>query len=150
MGTILILINGMDLPYSVMDKAIPIDREKRSKILAIFLQGKKEQKEGYAFPSDLDAAEKGISEEETLKEDKEIISHNSQVVSQMAKSAGLEVESKIIEEPKMEDLRLYFDNADQILIAKDFDEELLLEARSITLQDIIEYGGSKVEFVEKE
>jgi hypothetical protein len=119
-------------------------------LLGIFLRGKEERREGYAFPSDLDAAEKGISEGETLEEDKEIVSHNSDVISRMAKFDGIDFESKIIENPKMEGLVQIFEGADLVVVDKGFDSELLLDAHKITLNGILENGKVPVELVEKD
>ena len=150
MGTIIALINGLDMPYHVIDRAIVIAKEKRSRLLCIFLRGKGERREGYAFPSDLDAAEKGISEDETLDEDKEIISHNSEVISRMAEFEGIEFVSRTIESPKLEDLIQMFEGADLVVVDKGFDSELLLDAHKITLKGILENPTVPVELVEKE
>jgi hypothetical protein len=149
MGTIIILVNGLDMPYHVVDRAIAIAKEKKSRLLAIFLEGKRERREGYVFPSDLDAAEKGITEAETLVEDKEIISHNSDVIARMAEFDGIQLESKIIENPKLEELIQIFEGADLIVADRDFDSELLLDAHKITLKRIVENSQAPVELVEK-
>lgn len=143
------MINGLDMPYHVIDRAITIAKEKKSRLMGIFLRGKGERREGYAFPSDLDAAEKGISEGETLEQDKEIISHNSEVISRMAQFDGIDFESKIIEDPKMEDLIQISEGADLVVVDKGFDSELLLDAHKITLQEIVEKSAVPVEIVEK-
>jgi len=54
----LIILNGIRFPYKLVDRAIEWSKTNGSSLHAIFVKAEDEVKEGYIFPSDLDAAKK--------------------------------------------------------------------------------------------
>src|SRR6186713_1683879 len=86
MKTILIILNGIRLPFHVIDFAISRAKENTSEIYALFLKGGHEQSKGYIFPSDLGSTETGASDSQALKEDETIIYDNMKMVRSMVEA----------------------------------------------------------------
>ena len=76
MKTILVILNGINPPYHVIDYAIDKAKKNSSEIFALFLKGSSESPKGYVFPSDLGATQTLTSEANGIKADEKIIAIN--------------------------------------------------------------------------
>src|SRR5262245_29156388 len=83
MKKFMIIFNGINLPYHVIDYAINKAKENTAALSALFLQGKHEPSKGYGFPGDLGSTETWASDAEAVKQDEEIILDNMRLVKKM-------------------------------------------------------------------
>ncbi len=95
MKTIVIIINGINLPYHVIDHAIGKAKKNSSEIFALFLKRKREPSKGYGYPSDLATTETCTSDDAAVMEDEKIISQNMKIVQNMVEIEKIPYQSTL-------------------------------------------------------
>jgi len=80
MKTIFVILNGINLPYHVIEYVIDKAKTNSCEIFALFLKGSSESPKGYVYPSDLGATATLTSEADGIKADEKIISQNMKIV----------------------------------------------------------------------
>ena len=136
MKTIVTIINGIHLPYHVINYAIEKAKQESYEIHALFLKAKKEQKRGYFFPSDLGSAETVSSNDEALSADEKIIDDNMVLVREMVENEKISYRETLKTNASIEDIKKVAGPADLIVVDEDFDEMSLLKDNNISLKDL--------------
>jgi hypothetical protein len=132
MKTICIIIDGIQLPYHVVNFAIEKAKKESYKIFAIFLKGTAEPSKGYLYPSDLSTIEKGESNQESLNEDEQIIIDNMKLVEKMAKDENVLYSATIKTDLSIAEVKKIVADADLIAIDENFNRASLLSDNKIT------------------
>jgi len=136
MKTIVVIINGIYLPYHVIDYAIEKAKKNSSEIFAIFLKGTHEPSKGYGYPSDLPATETWVSDEEAVDDDEKLISDNMKLLKQMIENEKISYHSALLTEASVDELAEITATADLIVVDENFDEMFLLDDNKISLKDL--------------
>jgi hypothetical protein len=136
MKTIAVIINGIYLPYHVVDYAIGKAKTNSAEIFALFLRGTREPSKGYGYPSDLPTAETWASDEESVREDERIIEDNIKLVKKLIEDEKIPFASTLKTNASIEEVAEITANADLIVVDENFDEIFLLGDNKISLNDL--------------
>jgi hypothetical protein len=136
MKTICIIINGINLPYNVIDYAVAEAKKNSSEIHAIFLKGTHEPSKGYGYPSDLPATETWVSDEEAVNDDEKLISDNMKLLKQMIEDEKISYHSALLTKASVDELAEITATADLVVVDENFDEMFLLGDSKISLKDL--------------
>ena len=147
MKTILIILNGIRLPFHVIDFAISRAKENTSEIYALFLKGGHEQSKGYIFPSDLGSTETGVSDAEALKEDETIIYDNMKMVRSMVEAEKIPYREILRTNASLAEIATISEDADLIVLDENFDHVTLLGDKKVSLKGLMEKISKPVELV---
>ena len=147
MKTILIILNGIRLPFHVIDFAISRAKENTSEIYALFLKGGHEQSKGYIFPSDLGSTETGVSDAEVLKEDETIIYDNMKMVRSMVEAEKIPYREISRTNASLSEIATISEDADLIVLDENFDHGTLLGDKKVSLKGLMEKISKPVELV---
>ena len=147
MKTILIILNGIRLPFHVIDFAISRAKENTSEIYALFLKGGHEQSKGYIFPSDLGSTETGVSDAEVLKEDETIIYDNMKMVRSMVEAEKIRYREILKTNASLTEIATISEDADLIVLDENFDHATLLGDKKVSLKGLMEKISKPVEIV---
>ena len=147
MKTILIILNGIRLPFHVIDFAISRAKENTSEIYALFLKGGHEQSKGYIFPSDLGSTEIGASDSQALKEDETIIYDNMKMVRSMVEAEKIPYREILRTNASLAEIATISEDADLIVLDENFDHVTLLGDKKVSLKGLMEKISKPVELV---
>ncbi|SRR6266498_2741388 len=136
MKTILIIINGISLPFHVIDYAIEKAKRESYRIFALFLKGTKEPPKGYVFSSDLGTTETWTSETDAIKDDEKIILENMKLVKEMVDNEKISYRSTLKTNATIDDIIEISKTAHLIVVDENFDEMSLLSDNKISLKDL--------------
>ncbi len=136
MKTIYVIINGISLPYEVIDYAIEKAKKNSMGIHALFLKGSSEPPKGYLYPSDLRTIETGISDKEAVMEDEKIITDNVNLVKELVEDEKIPFMSTLKTNASIDEVASLTDAADLIVVDENFDEMPLLSDNKISLKDL--------------
>jgi uncharacterized surface protein with fasciclin (FAS1) repeats len=136
MNTVMIILNGIHLPYHVIHYAIDKAKQNTAKISVLFLSGKTDRTKGYGFPSDLTSVESAIYNENVEGSDKEIINDNMRLVKQMVELENIEYTSTLKTNASINEITQIVSTADLIIVDEDFDNYTLLSDQKISLNKL--------------
>lgn len=148
MKTILVLLNGIQLPYRVIEYAIEWAEKNSGNIYVLFLQSEKETSNNYAFPNDLRLAETETDKANAKRDDEEILSTNRQLIEEMAEAKNIPYQFKTIVNAKLNDVLEVSKNVSIIVVDEDFDDVgLPLSNKNISLKQIMHHANCPVQVV---
>jgi hypothetical protein len=136
MRTIIVIVNGISLPYNVIDYAIAEAKKSSFQIHAIFLKGTREPSKGYLYPSDLRTVETGVSDEESVLEDQKIIEENMHLVRELIENEKIPFTATLKTNASGSEVVALTANADLVVVDENFDEVSLLNDNKISLKDL--------------
>lgn len=125
MRTILIIINGIQLPYHVVNYAIAEAKKNSFAIFALFLKAEREKSSGYGYPSDLSITEKLRPVENATIEDDKIIEDNINLVKSLVESEKIPYKSSLKINASLKEVIEISQTADLIIADEQFDESLI-------------------------
>ena len=136
MKTLVIIINGIHLPYAVIDHAIELAAKESYQVNALFLRSQKEPKKGYLFPSDLETTHSKNYDAQATLEDEKIMDDNMRLVKEMVESEKIPYQASLRTNASMNDIEKDTATADLIIVDKDFDNPSLLSDSKISLKEL--------------
>lgn len=136
MKTIVVIINGISLPYNAIDYAIEEAKKNSCGVHVLFLKGTTEPPKGYFYPSDLRTIETGASDKESAREDEKIIGDNMKLVKELIEDEKIPFTSTLKTNASINEVAASITRADLILVDENFDEMFLLSDDKISLKDI--------------
>ncbi len=136
MKTIVVIVNGISLPFHVIDYVISKAKKESYEIYALFLRGTKEPLKGYVFPSDLGTTETWTSEADAIKDDEKIIMDNMKLVKEMVEDEKISYRSTLKINASIDEVITIIRAADLIVVDENFDEVSLLSDNKISLKDL--------------
>jgi hypothetical protein len=136
MKSVYILINGISLPYDLVNYAIEETKKSPSQIHAVFLKGTHEPPKGYLYPSDLRTIESSVSDKDAVHEDEVILSHSIELVRKLIEDENLIFSSTVKTNASVSEVCEICNNADLVLVDKNFDEMSLLSDNKISLKEL--------------
>ena len=149
MKTIMIIINGIHLPYHVIHYAIEKAKENSCGIFALFLRGSHEHSKGYGFPSDLSTAS-WASDAEAKRGDERIITDNMELVKNMIVNEKIVYNDAVKTNASIDEVAKITSTADLVLIDEKFDDYSLLGDDKISLKALMKRIHQPVEKIRDE
>jgi hypothetical protein len=147
MKTIVVIFNGITLPFQVIEFAIDKAKKDFSEIYALFLKGSHEPSKGYIFPSDLGTAENWASNAEVQKEDEAIIWQNMKMVRKMVEIEEIPYREIIKTNASIDEVAAISEAADLIVVDENFDNMSLLSDNKISLRRLMGKISKPIEVV---
>ena len=134
MKTILIIFNGITLPFHVIEFAIDKAKENSAEIYALFLKGSHEPSKGYIFPSDMGIAEKRTSDAEAVKEDEAIIFQNMKMVKSMVEAEKIPYREALKTNVSLAEVANISEATDLIVVDENLDDRSFMGDSKISLK----------------
>lgn len=145
-----LLFNGIQYSFPATEKAIAWAMRSGGSLLGLFLRAKQEAKEGYIFPSDLDAAEDLNTTEEARDSHTAIINSNIRLLRNEAIRQKVEIEIVVMEQPSEEELLDKLKGIEIIFTSDSVIETGVLTVDSINLEKFLSGLPVNVERVREE
>lgn len=132
-----LLFNGIQYSFPATEKAMAWAQRSHGSLLALFLRAKQEPKEGYIFPSDLDAAEDLNTTDEARASHTAIINSNIRLLRNEAVRQKVEIEIVVMEQPSEEELLDKMKGMEMVFISSTVIETGILTVDSINLEKFL-------------
>lgn len=99
------LINGVGLPYHVIDTAIGWAKQNNNSLLGVFIFNEHRHAETYSFPSDIEQTETLVSEEEAEKGLEKLITLVMQYIQKQVVSQAVDVKTVSLKNAERDQLQ---------------------------------------------
>jgi hypothetical protein len=119
MKTTTLLINGVSLPYHVLDKALEHAKSTRLPVLAVFIYENIDEKDYKVSPQEEEMSKAELSESNAVKNLEELVQNNSLYVETFFDKNDIAYEVVVLRNPKIEEIVNSLKTADQIFIDHD-------------------------------
>jgi hypothetical protein len=147
MKTALVIFNGIRFPYYLVDHVIAWAKMNSGSIHALFIKAKHREKEGYVFPSDLDAAEDLTGTEDIEHGDVLVIRSQIKLLEDMAKTENIPFKSELLTDPLLENILDKAKTSGILFIDADYDEPGILSVTSFSLGKLVKKSSCPVEAI---
>lgn len=147
MKSALVIFNGIRFPYYLVDHVIAWAKKNSAKLHALFIKAKHREKEGYVFPSDLDAAENLTGNEDLEQGDVAVIRDQMKLLKDMAKSENISLDSDLLTDPSLDDILGIAKKSDILFIDADDNESGILSVTRFTMKDLVKKSPCPVETI---
>jgi hypothetical protein len=147
MKTAFVIFNGVRFPFYLVDHVIAWAKTNNGSIHALFIKAKHREKEGYVFPSDLDAAEDLTGSEDIEHSDVLVIRSQMKVLEDMAKTKNIPFKSELLTDPILEDVLGMAKESDILFIDADYNETGILSVTSFNMKDLVKKSPCPVETI---
>jgi hypothetical protein len=147
MKTALVIFNGIRFPFYLVDHVIAWAKKNSGSLHALFIKAKHREKEGYIFPSDLDAAENLAGTEDIEHGDLLVIRSNMKLMVDMAKTGNILLKSELLTDPYLEDILEMAKSSDILFIDAGDNESGILSITSFTMKDLVKKSPCPVEAI---
>ena len=113
-----ILINGVSLPYHVLDKGLQQGKDDNTFIKVVFIYENNDDKD-YIFPKHIEVSKADLSEGKAVKSLEDLIQHNSSYVESFFTMHNVPHEIFVLKNPSIEEIAQNLDDAEKIFIDHD-------------------------------
>lgn len=141
------IFNGIRFSFEVANRAISWAKQHDASLVAVFLKAKKEVKEGYIFPSDLDVAENLSSTEDAEISNIRVIESNILILEHQATSENVELHIQLLTDPTIEELSQQLTGCEILFMQENVDEPGILSVESIDLKKLQKHPPVPIEIV---
>jgi len=121
----ILLFNGLHYPVDAIDRAVQWSKLANSSLYALFVVGGKDRKDDYLFPNDLAETGSAGFKDEARTEDRSIITSVMALVKHQASYAKIEVHTRILTDPEVDELHAFFQKANHIIVSNKPEAPLL-------------------------
>jgi|RhiMetdeSRZDD1v2_1073273.scaffolds.fasta_scaffold63164_4 hypothetical protein len=140
-----LLINGVSLPYHVLDKALEHAKNNRLPVLAVFIYENIDEKDYKVSPEAEEMSKAELSESNAAKNLEELVQHNSSYVETFFDKNDIVYEVVILRNPTIGEIVNSLKTADQIFIDHDtFTHPDEFAYVNFTLEDLEEQIAAKI------
>ena len=147
MKTALVIFNGIQFHYYLVDHAIAWALRNNGNLHGLFIHSDKEPPEGYIFPSDIDPAENLYNKSAAVKSNVNVIVGQIKLFTDLVKGRNISVHTEEISNPSLADIIEITEGAGILFIDADYDSAFLLAATSFEMKDLVEGSKCPVEMV---
>ena len=147
MKTGLVVFNGIRFPFYLADQVIAWAKKNGGSIHALFIKAEHREKEGYVFPSDMDAAEDLTGTADVEHGDVRIIRSQIKLLEDMAKTQNIPFRSELLTDPSLDDMLARAKRSDILFIDADDNESGILSVTSFRMKDLVKKSPSPVETI---
>lgn len=145
MPTGVFLINGISLPYHVIDSAIDWAHQNKASLTGIFIYSDEKNAESYPFPSDIEQAETRISENEGEKELETIIRHHATYAENLCALKSIPVTTYQYKNPDPEILRPHLQQATILFVDPEtFTGDAASDITGLNFEDIAGLSSASI------
>lgn len=150
MSTATVIFNGIRFPFYLMDGAISWAKKNKAELHAIFLQSSSQEREDYAFPSDIDAAEKLTDETDAAQSNEKIILNYIKLVKDMCNTEHLKCNIERLKNSTLDEVIEKLKTSDRIFLDEVEDQNPSpLSNTNFTMQELFEQNPLKTEFIKR-
>ncbi|MET0461731.1 MAG: hypothetical protein ABW007_01200 [Chitinophagaceae bacterium] len=139
-----ILFNGIQYPFEVVDAAMSWAVQRKATLVALFVHAAEAPKEGYIFPSDLDAAENIHTTREASSSHQAIISSNMNMLRNEAHRNNVPLDVKELVDPQDDELLTILTGADMLFASSKMEDQGVLTVDSVDWQKILHEHPAKI------
>jgi hypothetical protein len=150
MKTALVIFNGIRFPFYVVDHVIAWAKKNSASLHVLFVKAKHREKEGYVFPSDIDAAEALADTEDAEHDDVLIIRSQMKLLEDIAKTENIPFKSELLTDPSQDDILLIAKKSDILFIDAGDNESGILSVNSFSMNDLVKKSSCPVELIKAE
>ena len=147
MKTALVIFNGIRFPFYLVDHVIAWAKKNGASLHVLFLKAKDEIKEGYIFPSDLDAAENLDDADDSKKANIQVIRGQIKLLEDMAKTENIPFKSELLSDPSLENILDIAKRSDILFTDADNNETGILSVTSFNVKDLVKKSPCPVEAI---
>jgi hypothetical protein len=115
MPTDVLLINGVSLPYHVLDKGIQHAKSTGNEIKGVFIY-ENDDDETYRFPGDIKMSKANFTQAEAEKNLVDLIRHNAGFVQSYCRRHNIPIQTVILQNPTIDEIVSSVHEADNIFI----------------------------------
>lgn len=138
MAQALIIFNGLRFSHPLVDKAFAWAKQNSGSVLVLFLISR-ETEDQYAFPSDLDAAQKATDKRDAEQSDMRVIESQIRLMENMARTEGIKFTSEILVDTSLNDTLSKADGASIIFVdTREDDEGSLMRVRKFKMKELVD------------
>ena len=116
MPTDVLLINGVSLPYHVLDKGIQHAKLTGNEIKGVFIYENDDDDDTYRFPSDIEMSKANFTHAEAEKNLVDLIRHNAGFVQSYYQRHNIPIHTVILQNPTIDEIVSSVDEAHNIFI----------------------------------
>lgn len=139
-----VLFNGIQYPFPVAEAAVSWARQGKGLLVALFIRAAEAPKEGYVFPSDLDAAEKANTTDDASASHEAVVESNIRLLTNEARRHDIVLETKVLIEPADDELLNLLSDAEMIFASDSIAEQKILTVDSVDWERILHEYPSTV------
>jgi hypothetical protein len=150
MKTALVIFNGIRFPYYLADHVIAWVKKNSANLHALFIKAKHREKEGYVFPSDIDAAEDLADAADIEQDDVLLIRSQMKLLEDMAKTENISFKSELLTDPYLEDILEMAKSSDILFVDADDNESGILSVTSFRMKELLKKVPCPVETIKAE
>ena len=132
-----LLFNGIGFSFPVMERAFSWAKQNNGSLLALFLKAKHETREGYIFPSDLDAAQNIQKNADAEAANINVINSNITMLQHSAGSEAIDVTTQLLSDPSGEQITQLLSGCECVFIDDKFDQPGILRVEDIHLEKLL-------------
>ena len=149
MKKIALLINGVSLPYDVLDKSLTYARNYKVPVKAVFIYENLDE-EDLEIPAGAEMTKADFTESNAVKHLEELVEHNASYVETFFANNDINTELAVLKNPTIAEIASALKNVDKIFIEHETfrhpDETAYV---NFTLEDIEEEIAARFEWCER-
>ena len=146
----LAIFNGIRFSFSLANHSIDYATQKGASLHGLFIKAKKEEKEGYLFPSDIDPAQNLTDREDAESDDLRLIKDEQKLLKDLAKEKNIQLQMDVLTDPSLEELLRFTRDAEIVFINDPQEENQILAVTSFELEDLVNRSQSPVEVIHED
>ena len=144
-----LLINGVSLPYHVLDKGLQQAKDGTNFIKVVFIYENSDDK-GYSFPKNIGASKADLSEGKAIKNLEELVQHNSSYVETYLSKHHVLHEIIILKNPSIDEIAGNLNDAEKIFVDHDtFTHPDEFAYVNFSFEDLEDHIKTKIEWCKR-
>ena len=144
-----LLINGVSLPYHVLDKGLEQAKDGTSFIKVVFIYENSDDK-NYSFPKNNEVSKADLSEGKAIKNIEDLVQHNSSYVETYLAKHHVPHEIIILKNPGIEEIAGNLNDAEKIFVDHDtFTHPDEFAYVNFSFEDLEDYIKTKIEWCKR-
>ena len=132
-----LLFNGIGFSFPLVEKAFSWAKENNGSLIALFLKAKHPAKEGYIFPSDLDAAQNLQSNEDAEAANMNVIYSDMTMLEHSAGGEHINLTMQLLNDPSDEEIRQHLSGCECVFIDDKFDQPGIMRIEGAHLEKLM-------------
>jgi hypothetical protein len=132
-----LLFNGIDFSFATADRAFNWARQNNGSLVALFLRAKHETREGYIFPSDLDAAQNLQKNEDAEAANMNVVYSNITMLEHSAANEHIQLTTQLLSDPSGDQILQQLSGCQCVFIDDQFDQPGILRVEGIHLEKLL-------------
>ena len=149
MNNITLLINGISLPYHVLDCGLDAAKKNKCSVKSVFVYENIDEEE-YELPAAEEISKADLSESNAARNLEEIVQHNSSYVETFFENNDVAHEIVVIKNPAMEEIANSLKNTDRIFVDHEtFTHPDEFAYVNFTFEDLEEQIATRIEWCKR-